>query len=50
MSKFCKDKVLPRYLIITMVLTLIGVAVVAKAAYTMTSKRHYWDVVAESQK
>ena len=50
MSKFSKDKVLPRYLIIAVLLTLVGVAVIAKAAYTMTSHRHYWDVVAESQK
>ena len=50
MSKFSKDKVLPRYLIVAVVLTLIGVAVIAKAALTMTTNRYYWDVVAESQK
>ena len=50
MSKFCKNKVLPRYLIIAGALTLLGIGVVAKAAYTMTSRKNYWDVVAESQK
>ena len=50
MSKFSKDKVLPRYLLIAVVLTLFGVAVIAKATYTLTSRKSYWDVVAECQK
>ena len=50
MSKFSKDKVLPRYLLIAVLLTAVGLAVIAKAGYTMTSRKHYWDVVAESQK
>ena len=50
MSKFSKDKVMPRYLIIVAVLTMVGVAVVAKATYTMTSRKYYWDVVADNQK
>ncbi len=50
MSKFEKDKVLPRYFFMAMALTLIGVAVLAKAGYTMTARKAYWDVVADSQK
>ena len=50
MSKFNKEKVLPRYLTIAVVLTLIGVAVVVKAGYTMTAGKSYWEVVADRQK
>ena len=50
MSKFNKDKVLGRYMVIAMLLTLFGVAVIAKATYTMTTKKEYWDVVADCQK
>ena len=34
MSKFENDKVMPRYMVIAIVLTLIGFAVIGKALYT----------------
>jgi len=49
-SNFNREKVLPRYLTIAVVLTLIGVAVVVKAGYTMTAGKSYWEVVADRQK
>lgn len=50
MSKFKSDKVLPRYLAVAVLLTLVGVAVVFKAGYTMTAKKAYWETVANRQK
>lgn len=50
MSKFNKDKVMQRYLIVAVLLALVGVAVIAKAGYMMTAKKHYWEVVANSLK
>ena len=50
MSKFKSDKVLPRYLAVAVLLTLIGVAVIFKAGYTMTAKKSYWEAVANRQK
>ena len=50
MSKFKSDKVLPRYLAVAVLLTLIGVAVIIKAGYTMTAKKSYWETVANRQK
>ena len=50
MSKFKKEKVMPRYLTVAVVLTLIGIAVIAKASYTMTVKKRYWTEVANNQK
>ena len=50
MSKFDKDKVLPRYLIVAVLLALVGVAVIAKAGYTMTAKKSYWETVANGLK
>ena len=47
MSKFERKKVLPRYTIIAVVLTLIGFAVLAKATFIMTAEKPYWDKVAE---
>lgn len=49
MSKFVKNKVMPRYFIFAVLLTLAGIAVIAKAAYTMTAKKGYWQVVASKQ-
>jgi cell division protein FtsI (penicillin-binding protein 3) len=49
MSKFEKDKVLTRYFIIALLLTMIGVAVLGKAGYTMTAYKSYWDTVAFRQ-
>ena len=46
MSKFNSEKVLPRYLFLAVVLTIIGVAVIAKATITMTVKKGYWETVA----
>ena len=42
MSKFNGKKVMPRYYIITALLTLAGFAVVGKALYIMTAKKEYW--------
>ena len=50
MSKFKKEKVLPRYIAIVVLLTLVGMAVVFKAFYTMTAKKSYWETVANRQK
>ena len=50
MRKFSKEKVLPRYFIVAVLLTLVGVAVIAKAGYTMTAKRSFWETVANNQK
>ena len=49
MSKFKKEKVMPRYLVVAMILTLAGIAVVVKAAYIMTAEKDYWDQVAKNQ-
>lgn len=46
---FPQKKVMPRYFIVTVVMVLLGVAVVAKAVYTMTVKRDYWLEVKASQ-
>lgn len=46
MSKFDKEKVMPRYLLIAVILSVVGVAVVAKAAYIMTAEKEYWNDVA----
>ena len=45
MSKFNSNKVIPRYLAIAVVLTLLGIAVVVKAFYIMTVKKDYWMTV-----
>ena len=50
MSKFNKDKVLPRYLFVAVLLTMIGMAVIVKAGYTMTANKNYWEVVADGLK
>ena len=42
MSKFSNDQVMPRYMIIAVVLTLIGIAIIGKAFYIMTAKKQYW--------
>ena len=49
MSKFAKQKVMPRYFIVAILLTLVGIAVIGKAAYTMTADKAYWTEVAKSQ-
>ena len=45
MSKFENDKVMPRYFILAVVLTIIGFVVVGRAAYMMTAKKDYWEQV-----
>ncbi len=50
MSKFDNDKVMPRYMAIAIVMTLIGVAVIGKAFYIMTAKKQYWTEVADRLK
>ena len=50
MSKFDNDKVMPRYMAIAVVLTLIGLAVIGKAFYIMTAKKQYWTDVADRLK
>ena len=50
MSKFERNKVMPRYLAIAVLLTLICVGVVIKASVIMTAKKDYWDTVAKQQK
>ena len=46
MSKFDNGKVMPRYMAIALVLTLVGVAVIGKAFYIMTAQKQYWTEVA----
>ena len=41
---------MPRYSVIAIVMTLLGVAVIGKAFYTMTANRQYWLKVATRQK
>ena len=40
---------MPRYLLIAVMLTLVGVAVIGKASYIMTAKKSYWATVANRQ-
>ena len=49
-SKFEKTKVMKRYMVIVVVLTLLGLAVIGKAGYTMTAKKEYWTQVADRLK
>ncbi len=50
MSKFSNDKVMPRYMAIAVVLTIICFAVIGKAFYIMTAKKQYWSEVADRLK
>lgn len=50
MSRFDNNKVMPRYMAIALVLTIIGIAVVGKALYIMAAKRQYWTEVADRLK
>lgn len=50
MSKFNSNKVMPRYFAITIALTLVGVAIIAKSMYIMTAEQDYWTVVQERMK
>ena len=42
MSKFDQRKVMPRYFAIIIVLTVLGFAIIGKAAYIMTAQKDYW--------
>jgi len=46
MSKFDYKKVMPRYTVISILMTLIAFAVVGKTLYLQTAKRDYWMKVA----
>ncbi|MGI6231268.1 MAG: penicillin-binding protein [Prevotella sp.] len=50
MAKFNYDKIMPRYSLIAIVMTLMSVAVVGRAGYLMTVKRSYWSQVADRVK
>ena len=50
MSKFDNDKVMPRYMVIAAILTVIGFAVIGKALFIMTAKKQYWTEVADRLK
>ena len=50
MSSFNNDKVMPRYMMIAVLLTIIGIAVICKALYIMTAKKQYWTEVADRLK
>ena len=50
MSKFDREKVMPRYFIVAVALTVIGVAILGKALYIMTAKKEYWTEVADRLK
>lgn len=45
MSKFCSSKVMPRYFLIAVILTIAGLAIVGRALYIMTAQKDYWTVV-----
>ena len=50
MSKFDNDKVMPRYMLLAVLLTFVGIAVIGKAFYIMTAKKQYWTEVADRLK
>ena len=50
MSKFKKEKVLPRYMVIAVLLVIVGLAILGKAFYIMTVKKDYWTEVASKMK
>lgn len=50
MSKFDNKKIMPRYSVIAIIMTLMAVAVIGKTLYTMTANRQYWMKVAEQKK
>ena len=50
MSKFDNSKIMPRYSVIAIIMSLAAVAVIGKTIYTMTAGKAYWMEVAASQK
>jgi len=49
MSKFNKDKVMRRYSAIAVLLSLVCLAIIVKAAYIMTVDKYYWTTAAKGQ-
>lgn len=50
MSKFDSKHIMPRYSLVAVALSVVAVAVIAKALYVMTVKREYWMEVADRVK
>ena len=50
MSKFQSKKIMPRYTFITILMTMVAIAVIGKTLYVMTAKRDYWMTVTDRQK
>ena len=50
MSKFDHKKIMPRYSVIAIVMTLLSVAIIGKTLYIMTAKRDFWLQVADRVK
>ncbi len=50
MSKFEHDKVMPRYVFFVILMSLMAIAALVKAGYTMTVSRSYWLEVADRVK
>ena len=50
MSKFNQNKVMLRYSIIAILMTIVAIGVLGKALYLMTAKRDYWQQVANRVK
>ena len=50
MSRFNSNKVMPRYFVITVALTLVGLAIIGKALYIMTAQKDYWTKVQQQLK
>ena len=47
MSKFESKKIMPRYTFITILMTMVAIAVIGKTLYIMMAKRDYWMAVAD---
>ena len=45
--KFPGKKVMPRYFLVTVILGLLGLSVLGKAAYIMFVERDYWEAVSD---
>jgi len=50
MSKFNYKKIMPRYTLVAIIMTMVATAVVCKSIYTMTARHNYWMKVAEQKK
>ena len=50
MSKFEREKVMPRYFSIAVALAILGVAIIGKTLYIMTAEKEYWTEVASRLK